>query len=249
MKLTLAEPRYLQESIAIISELVNETRIKITKNQINLVAMDPANVAMVIFKLFSSAFVEYNVKEDLEIAVNLNNLKMILRRAKATDMLTLEFDATKNKLKITLKGTTTRTFYMPVIELEDRAQKIPELSFPVKITTTCDTLNEAIEDVDIVSDSVTLEAIDGKFVVRAQGDLSQANIEITESETTKIVSDGKTKVAAKYSIEYLKKMMKGSKLASNVVISFNTDYPVKIEYKTVDKLDLAFILAPRVDND
>ncbi len=44
-------------------------------------------------------------------------------------------------------------------------------------------------------------------------------------------------------------MIKGSKLASTINISFNTDYPVKVEFKTVDKLDLAFILAPRVDND
>lgn len=209
--------------------------------------MDPANVAMVIFKLFSSAFAEYSVKDDVEIAVNLNNLKMILRRAKATDMLTLEFDATKNKLKITLKGTATRTFHMPVIELEDRAQKVPELSFPIKITTTCDVINEAIEDVDIVSDSVTLECEDSKFNIKAQGDMSAANVEINETETTKI--EGKGKVSAKYSIEYLKKMIKGSKLASSVVVSFNNDYPIKLEYKAVDKLDLAFILAPRVDND
>lgn len=249
MKLTLAEPRYLQESISIISELVNETRIKITKNQINLIAMDPANVAMIIFRLFSSAFAEYSVKEDLEIAINLNNFKMILRRAKPTDMLTLEFDETKNKLKITLKGNTTRTFYMPVIELEDRAQKVPELNFPVKITTQSDILNEAIEDVDIISDSVVLHVSDGKFSVKAQGDLSQANIEIHESESTKIDCDKKVNASAKYSIEYLKKMIKGSKLSSTVVLSFNTDYPIKLEYKTVDKLDMAFILAPRVDND
>ena len=30
--------------------------------------MDPANVAMVVFKLLSSTFVEYEIKEDLEIA-------------------------------------------------------------------------------------------------------------------------------------------------------------------------------------
>ena len=249
MKLTLAEPKYLQDSISIISELVNETRLKITKNAIELVAMDPANVAMVIFKLFSSAFTEYTVKDDVEIAVNLNNLKMILRRAKPTDMLSLEFDAAKNKLKITLKGETTRTFFMPVIELEDRNQKIPELSFPVKVTTSCDILNEAIEDTDIVADSVTFDVAKGVFTVKAHGDLSQATVEIVEDDRTKITSDASVHVASKYSVEYLKKMIKGSKLSPQVVVSFNSNYPIKLEYKTVDKLDLAFILAPRVDND
>jgi DNA polymerase III sliding clamp (beta) subunit (PCNA family) len=60
MKLTLAEPKYLKDSISIISELVNEARLKITPDFIEIIAMDPANVAMVVFKLLSSAFVEYD---------------------------------------------------------------------------------------------------------------------------------------------------------------------------------------------
>jgi hypothetical protein len=33
------------------------------------------------------------------------------------------------------------------------------------------------------------------------------------------------------------------------LIQFNKDYPLKLEYKTVDKVSLSFILAPRVEND
>ena len=71
MKLTLNDPRYLKDSILIISELVNEVNLKIYKDRIELVAMDPANVSMVIFKLLSSAFSEYNVKEEKTIGINL----------------------------------------------------------------------------------------------------------------------------------------------------------------------------------
>jgi hypothetical protein len=44
-------------------------------------------------------------------------------------------------------------------------------------------------------------------------------------------------------------MIAGSKLADNVTIRFNKDYPLKIEFKEVDKVMLSFILAPRVEND
>ena len=247
MRLTLAEPSYLKESVSIISDLVNEARFKVTKDAIELVAMDPANVAMVIFKLLSSCFTEYDVKGDIEIAINLENLKQILRRAGANDMLTLELG--DNKLKIQLKGNTTRTFNLPIIELEEKEQKIPELKFPVTITLPSKTLNEAIEDADIVAESVSFEAEPKKFSVIAEGDLSQAHIEIKESDNNKILMEGTTKIRAKYSIEYLKKMMGGSKLADEVVIRFNKDYPLKLEYKTVDKVMLSFILAPRVEND
>ncbi len=248
MRLTLAEPSYLKESISIISDLVNEARFKITPNAIELVAMDPANVAMVIFKLLSSSFTEYDVKKDTEIAINLNNLKQVLRRASTKDMLTMELDA-ENRLKIQLKSTTTRTFNLPIIELEEKEQKVPDLKFPVTINTSSSILNEAIADVDVVGESVTFIAEPKKFTLQAEGDLNQAKIEIKEDDTTTVSMHGDEKVKAKYSIEYLKKMINGSKLSDNVTIQFSKDYPLKLEYKAVDKLMLSFILAPRVEND
>jgi len=248
MKLTLAEPKYLKDSISIISDLVNEARFKVTPEAIELVAMDPANVAMVIFKLLSSAFTEYDVKEDVELSINLGNLKQILRRANPNDMLTLE-TGEENKLKVQLKGATRRTFNLPIIELEDKEQKIPELNFPVTITTSSTILSEAIEDVDIVAESVTFMADNEKFSINAEGDLSQADIEVKAGDNTKISIEGSEKIKSKYSIEYLKKMMGAGKLADEVTLNFNKDYPLKIDYKKVDKVLLSFVLAPRVENE
>ena len=248
MRLTLAEPRYLKESITIISDLVNEARFKVNKEAIELVAMDPANVAMVIFKLLSSSFTEFDVKKDVEIAINLNNLKQIMRRAKPDDMLTLELDP-ENKLMIQLKGNNLRTFNLPIIELDEKEQKIPDLKFPVTINLPSEILNEAVEDVDVVGESVTFMAEPKKFTINAEGDLSQAKIEVKESDSVKIKVEGNETVKAKYSIEYLKKMITGSKIADEVSIYFNKDYPLKLEYKTVDKVMLSFILAPRVENE
>ena len=247
MHLTLAEPSYLKESISIISDLVNEARFKVTSNAIELVAMDPANVAMVVFKLLSSTFTEYDVKKDVELGINLSNFKQILRRASPKDMLTLELE--NDRLKVELKSGNTRTFYLPLIELEEKEQKVPELKFPVSIKTSSSILNEAIADVDVVGESVAFIVEPKKFVLHAEGDLNQAMIEIKEDETTKVSTSSDEKVKAKYSIEYLKKMINGSKLSDEVTISFNKDYPLKLDYKKVDRVMLSFILAPRVEND
>lgn len=247
MRLTLAEPNYLKDSVSIISELVNEASFKIKSNSVELIAMDPANVAMVIFKLVSSAFTEYNVETETDIAINLANLKQILRRAKSSDSLTMEIE--DDKLKVTLEGKTTRTFYLPIIDLEEKEQRIPDLNFPVTIKTKTSVLTDAIEDVDVVAESVSFIAEPNKINIVAEGDLSKAKIEIPSKGDTIIVSDTPDKIKSKYSIEYLKKMILGGKLADDVTIQFNKDYPLKLEYKAVDKLFLSFILAPRVEND
>jgi len=117
----------------------------------------------------------------------------------------------------------------------------------IKMNTAA--LNEAIEDVSIIAESVQLICDTKTFTVSAEGDLSQAKIEIPADDNTVITKDGEEILKAKYSIEYLKKMIQGSKLSDEVLIRFGNDYPLKLEYKTTDKLLLSFILAPRVDND
>lgn len=248
MKLTLAEPKYLKDSISLISELVNEARFKITPNAIELTAMDPANVAMVIFKLLSSSFTEYDVNENIEIAINLNNLKQILRRASPNDILTLEI-SDENKLVIKLKAKSTRTFSIPLIDVDDREQKIPQLTFPISVVTKSAVFNAAIEDADIVAESVSFVIERDRLHVQAEGDLSKADIEILSDEDTTITNNSDDVVRAKYSIEYLKKMIGGGKIADTVKIQFSKDYPLRLEYTTIDKVQLIFILAPRVEQD
>jgi len=248
VKLVLADASYLKDSIAVISELVNEARFKINKDGLEMIAMDPANVAMVIYRLLSSSFTEFDVAQDTEIAVNLQNLRQILRRASPSDVLTLEL-AGDNKLVIQLRGGTTRTFSLPLIDIEEKEQKVPNLSFMVTVTAPSHVLNDAISDVDIIAESVSFSAEPEKFMVSAEGDLSKAHIDIKNGDETSIRTETKAKVKAKYSIEYLKKMINASKVADKVEIHFKDDYPLRLDYKVVDKLAMSFILAPRVEND
>ena len=245
MKLTLNDIQYLKEPILVISDLVNEATFKVDKDKIELIAMDPANVAMVIFRLLSTAFSEYNVDDQEELSLNLDSLKQILRRAKPEDILTLEL--INNKLKIELKSDSTRIFHLSLLNLDDKPQKIPDLKFPLKIETSTILFDEAIGDSDIVSDSVSFLVEPEKFSIEASGTLTNSKVDLMKSNETLIETNGKFK--AKYSLEYLKKIIKASKLTDKVMIQFSKDYPLKVDYKVIDKLGLTFILAPRVAND
>jgi len=245
MKLTLADTRLLKDSVSIIADLVTEVRFKVTKNGLELVAMDPANVAMVVYKLLSSCFVEYDVKNERVLAVNLNEVKQVLKRLKPNDTLTLENP--EAKLKLTLKGVSKREFLLPLIEVEEKEQKVPSLKFSVTVKTDAAVINDAIEDVDIIGESVAFVAAPKAFRISSSSDLSKADVEILADEKTSIEAKEETK--SKYSIEYLKKMIQGAKLCDKVVVQFSKDYPLQLDYTVKDKLQLLFILAPRVDND
>ena len=115
MKLTIADPRYLRDSISVISELVNEVSIKFDKDGMEIIAMDPANVAMVVFRLLSSAFVEYDIKQDISFNVNLENFKQILSRHGSWELMEQDYN--------TYRGSRN---------LRDRSTKVKELLWILK---------------------------------------------------------------------------------------------------------------------
>ncbi len=247
MKLVLAEPKYLTDSISIISELVNEVTLKIQKNKIDLIAMDPANVAMSLFTLLSSAFSEYSVDGTKEISINLEQLKQVLKRAKPSDTISLSLDEKKNKLKIQIVGTSTRTFDLSLLNLDEKEPKVPDLTFPVKITIATSSFDEAIEDMGIISDALSLTAEKERFIIDSSSNLHAARVELQADEETSI-ENTLSLVTSKYSLEYLKKMIKASKLTNTVKIQFDKDYPLRLDYLVKDKMSLSFILAPRISD-
>ena len=63
----------LRDAIAALAVIIDEVRLKIKPEGISVKAVDPANVAMGIFELGSSAFDEYSADES-EIGIDLNKI-------------------------------------------------------------------------------------------------------------------------------------------------------------------------------
>ncbi len=248
MRFVLADSKLLKDSIGVISDLVSDVKIKFDPDKLEIVAMDPANVAMVIFRLLSSSFVEYDVKDEESIVVSLDSLKQILNRVKAGDSVIFEVDEENSRLKIEFHGETKRKFGLALLDSQEKDQKVPSLDFSGEVELNTSVFNDAIDDMDIISDSVVLDLSKDGLVVGAVGTTSDARVHLSALEGSEIVCKEEN-VKAKYSIEYLKKIVKGSKLSNNVVLKFGTDYPLQVEYKVRDKLHLTTILAPRVSND
>ena len=102
MLLKLSDAKAFSEAISIMSELVTEVRIKVSKNGLSTVAVDPANVALVSLKLPNTMFTQFDGDEE-ELCVNLEDLKQILKRVNPGSTLTLE----KKENKLSLRITTT----------------------------------------------------------------------------------------------------------------------------------------------
>jgi len=242
MLLKFEDPKLLTDAINIISELVQEVRIKVNKHGLSITAIDPANVALVMFKIPESAFSDFNVGDE-DLGVNLLDLKSILGRASAGSKLIIQKE--ENKLKIEILGKVKRTFGLSLIKIDAEEKQSPSLEFSSKVEISSDALAESIDDASIVADSCTIQTLKdpATFIIEAKGPLNSSRVDFSGDEC-KISG----KESAKYSLEYLQKFMKGKKLTDKVLLQFATDYPCKLDFKA-SNFELAFILAPRVEND
>ena len=107
MILKLDEPKLLGDAVDIISNVVVEVRLKLLEDGLSVVAVDPANVALVIFRLPKESFSQYEVGNEVW-GVNLGDLKKILKRASGAASVSLE--EVEGKLKITIFDKIKRNF-------------------------------------------------------------------------------------------------------------------------------------------
>ena len=240
MLIKLENPTLFSKSVDLISELVLEVRLKFTELGMSITAIDPANVSMVHFRIPKSAFAVYEAGQE-SLGVNLDNLKKILKRCGVKSSLILE--KKENFLEIRIEDRIKRIFNLSLIEIESEDKELPTWEFSSVVELISQDFIEAIEDCAVVSDACSFIVQDNKFIIEAK-ELNSARAEFSSDEATINAEN----CSARYSLEYLQKFIKGSKLFEKTILNFANDHPLKIDLKNQD-LNLSFILAPRKETE
>lgn len=240
MLLRLDSPKLLGDAISIISEIVTEVKIKLLADGLSITAVDPANVAMIVFRVPKESFSEYEAGAE-SWGINLEDLKKILKRASSSSSIILEQES--SKLKISIFDKVKRNFMLSLIDVSAEEKEEPNLTFSGEVELDSKEFSQSIEDCSVVAESCLFKIKDGLFYVDASGDLNSAKSEFS-SEVAMVKGFGRSK----YSIEYLSKFIKAKSISDKVVVKFSDDYPLRIDFPGT-KMGIGFILAPRVEND
>lgn len=243
MLVKLDNPKILTDAISIISELVTEVKMKVSKEGLSIVAVDPANVALVSFVMPSTSFSALEADNET-IGVSLDNFKSVLKRSGPGSSLIMQTD--ENGLRIEIHEKIKRNFNVSLINIEGEDKKLPELDFTSFVKMNSDDFVKTLEDCGVVADSCNFEVKNGKFSVEAKG-LHSTKSEFSSDE----VEMGGGEAKSKYSLSYLQKFAKACKLSDKCKIFFSNDYPMKLEVLGEGKnlFEMSFVLAPRVENE
>lgn len=238
-----------QTLISAISALVDEANFEISPKGMTLRAMDPSRIAMVDFELPKSAFSAYECDEEGRIGVNLDEMDKIVKRAGAGNSLELALDREKNQLQITLQGRTKRSFKISLIDLGADRPPTLNVDFDINIKITADTLKEIIQDANIISDFIAIDAKPENLIISARGDTGNLEVTIEKSEEALLEYTVKEPAKSLYALEYLNDMMKAVAASDTVQLEFGKGTPIKLVFAVSSGGHITYFLAPRVEDD
>jgi len=249
-KLKVADAKLLKDMITSISILVDEATFKLDHEGLKLRAMDPSRVAMVDFEWPKTVFEEYACTEPAKMCINISELLKLLRRASKDEVVELSLDEKTGRLQMKITGKYTRNFTMPTLEASEEEVPTPKITFNVKAKATTEGLSQAIEDAQLVSDHVKIEADSEKLVFNATGDLMGATITLQKGSDAILDIEVKEPAKATFSLSYLAEIIKAASATSDIAtLEFSSDMPIKIDFQQMKEGKLTFYLAPRIESE
>jgi proliferating cell nuclear antigen len=241
-KAVLSDSNILKTSFDAISSIVDEVQMQADEEGLRLDALDRSHITFVHLELKSGVFDEYQCSEPIKINVDTEELMKVLKRAKSEDMVELTTD--EGNFIVTFEGEARRTFKIRLIDIEYEAPTPPQLDYPTIFEVPFSLIKDSIQDIDIVSDKISLQVDEDKFYASAEGEFGDAKIEYLHGE--KIEDNAKSV----FSLEKVKEMMKADKFSETAHIKLGNDMPLHLSLKMAsDDGVLSFLLAPRIESE
>ncbi len=235
----------LREMVEVISTLVSEVKLGISKDGIDVKAVDPSHVAMLVLKLNKNAFEEFT-GEPTEIGVDVEKMKEVLRLCKPGDVLDLQYDGGKNRLVLHV-GKVTR--HMAVIDPAGITDpKVPNVTPPGVAVVRTEELRQGIRGSESISDHVTITLEPESFTMHSEGETDRVDLQLPKENLKRL--DAKEAVKSMYPLDFFSNMVKSITSSEEVTLHVGNEYPLKIEFQVAGgKGEGRFLLAPRVEED
>jgi proliferating cell nuclear antigen len=247
-KVKMTDAKLLQNMFSAIAILTDEATFNITPDNIQLRTMDPSRVAMVDFQWPKTIFDEYQCDQPQKMCINIGELLKLLRRTTRDETIEIALTRETPKLNITITGRYTRTFNMPTLEPQEEETPTPKITFKTTIKATTDGLRQAIEDAQLVSDHVRIEADAEQLTLTAAGDLMGATIILKKGSDALLDLQTQEPTKATYSLSYLAEIVKAAAATSEITtMQFANDMPIQLDFHQPKEGKLTYYLAPRIE--
>ena len=241
----------LKEFIGAVGSLVDEAKVNVNEDGMQIKAVDPSHVAMIEANLVKSAFDSYEAKS-MEMGMDIDKFKNVLTVAGKDEMVDLEKDDDLNRLVVNI-GNLTRA--MPLLDTSGMPDpKVPSLDLPSTVNVVVNEIAQGLKASKSVSYHIALSTDKNSFRLVCEGD-NQNSVDLSLGKEQLEKLDSPDEATSLFSLEYFSLMVNSLPADRILHINLGTDLPVKIDADlAVDDMtgaqgNVKFLLAPRIDRD
>jgi proliferating cell nuclear antigen len=251
-EIEIADARVWKKCVDALVNLVKEGAFEIDKEGITLRAIDPSQIAMVIFSMGKNEFSKYQVDQKTRLGVNMETLAKTIGRVRGKEKMSMKFDG-KGRLNITFSGDKNkRSFNIPTIDVAPGPSKDLQIDYTATIKIKGGVFKDILKDAALVSPHVLLVADENKFRVEAEGDGGDVQLDYDQGEVDVHI---KRTTSAVFSQEYLDDIAKGCDDDAELTLDLgapNADdkrpKPLRVQY-AFGNASFTYYLAPRIETD
>jgi len=252
-KIKLKNVQKIKTVIEILSNIIEETEIKVDPKKFIIQAMDPSRICLLKILLRKEDFDIYECENDHQICLNLCDLTKIMKRASLKDNIEFIYENDSNiiKIKMSREGSTrNRTFSLSLLDLEFEEIPLDSL-LKIQYNSTWiiypDILEEAIKDAEIYDDTFNIKAFEKKITLSAFGTIGEMLYEFGTDDLIDLKIEDEATVT--YSLDFLKNILKIAPITEEMECSIKTDHPFKLKFILKEGGEILYFLAPRVKDE
>ncbi len=239
--------RYIAQTLA---KITDEAPFYATPDGLEAKILSPDKTTLTILKIPAIAFEEYSVDQEEFFVVATDELNKTMRRGTRDDVMELVLDKENNRLRIVFRNKKTgveRSFY---IELKPRTPEHlpePKLDLGVSFRIVPDDYKQIIRDLKIIGEEAVFHYKGGKIHIYSYAQQKEYRGEFSEGSPLSYVSATVEEAKSTYSVGLLEATLKPVQAASDAIVSFDTNKPIKIEFTLAAGGSLIYWIVPRIE--
>lgn len=235
----------LSAALEPVSALVDECKLNLGEDGLEVRAVDPANVAMVDMSLDADGFESYEAGGGV-IGVDLDRLQEVLGFADSGDLVHLELNRGKLDIEI-----ASLEYTLALIDPDSIRQEpdIPDLDLEGTYVFEGQEIDRAVRAADLCSDHIAIRGVaDDELRFEAEGDIDDVEVTLAERDLLSGVLEAECE--SLFSLDYLQDIKKPIGSETEVSLLVGDEFPVKLRYSLADgDVEVVNMLAPRIKSD
>jgi len=246
-KFSMTVPKF-QQIIKTLGEITDEAVFNFEKKGLHVSVVDPANVAMGDIRIPKSEFETYEFEELVKVGVDFTKLERYGIFSKTTtgmfEFSLSEYNESPNpthKLKI-MNGIFESTITMMTVDSIRKEPKLPKYKFNTCFGMESKEFKDIIKRAKNIDDFVFLETVN-----KCVGFTRHCGDNDWRAEVRTLSFKGNDSKAL-YSLDYLCDLAKPIK-SESVMLKYNTDLPITIEFTIGEHGICKYLLAPRIESE